>query len=67
MSETTATALMNQTYRAARVHPGRLAAGVATEQPISVRQAWVYLVYHYIEVPVRRMARRVAFGGQWHY
>ncbi len=48
-------------------HPGRLAAGYQTAQPITVKQAVTYLIYHYIESPIRRTARRIAFGGQWGY
>jgi hypothetical protein len=33
----------------------------------TVHQAWVYVVYHYIEMPVKRLARRIAYSGHWSY
>lgn len=31
------------------------------------RPVVTYLIYRYIEVPVRRLARKIAFSGQWKY
>lgn len=32
-----------------------------------VRRAWVFVIYHYIERPIKRTARRIANSGYWSY
>ncbi len=33
----------------------------------AVRFAITYMIYHCIERPIRRAARKIAFSGQWSY
>jgi hypothetical protein len=54
-------------YRATHQHPGSRARGVSSAQPITVHQALTYLIYHYIERPIKRAARRIANSGHWSY
>jgi hypothetical protein len=48
-------------------HPGSKARHVVADKPITIHQAFTYLVFHYVERPIKRLARRIATSGHWSY
>lgn len=49
------------------VNETAVAYAITEMEMLGFRAILTFAIYHYIETPVRRTARRIAFSGHWKY